>query len=145
MKFPVLIIVVFANIGFFSCHPHDNAGLKTEILNTERNFEKMVADSGLASAFAYFAADSGVIQRGEKIIKGKEAIRSYYENQTMSEVKLEWKPDFIAVSRDGDLGYTYGPFRFWAINSKGDTVRREGIFHTVWKRQPDGAWRFVWD
>ena len=26
-----------------------------------------------------------------------------------------------------------------------DPSSEEGVFHTVWKRQPDGSWKFVWD
>ena len=34
---------------------------------------------------------------------------------------------------------------FSFIDSTGTTVADAGIFHTVWKIQPDGTWRFVWD
>jgi ketosteroid isomerase-like protein len=49
------------------------------------------------------------------------------------------------VSACGDLGYTWGSYTFTATDSLGATHRSEGIFHTVWKRQPDGSWKFVWD
>ncbi|MFC2138829.1 YybH family protein, partial [Bacteroidota bacterium] len=60
-------------------------------------------------------------------------------------VKLEWKPDYIDVSTSGDLGYTFGKFTFSAKDTTGKLIESEGIFHTVWKRQEDGSWKYVWD
>lgn len=36
--------------------------------------------------------------------------------------------------------YTYS-----VTDSTGETKSSSGIFHTVWKRQADGTWKFVWD
>ena len=44
-----------------------------------------------------------------------------------------------------DLGYTYGHYTFSYIDSGGNKIENKGVFHTVWKRQSDGTWRFVWD
>ncbi len=30
-------------------------------------------------------------------------------------------------------------------DSIGNDIDNKGVFHTVWKRQADGEWRFVWD
>jgi ketosteroid isomerase-like protein len=27
----------------------------------------------------------------------------------------------------------------------GEVGEYQGVFHTVWKRQPDGTWKYVWD
>ena len=56
-----------------------------------------------------------------------------------------WKPDFVDVSSSGDLGYTYGQYTFIRLDSIGNETASQGIFHTVWKRQSDGNWRFVYD
>jgi ketosteroid isomerase-like protein len=119
--------------------------VKAEIIKTEQEFAQMVKDSGISKAFATFAGDSGAILRGNRIIKGKEAIKAYYEKQTLREITLQWAPDYTDVSSAGDLGYTYGRYTFSAIDSTGDTVKSAGIFHTVWKKQVDGSWRYVWD
>ena len=58
---------------------------------------------------------------------------------------LVWEPDFIDVSVAGDLAYTYGKFTYTSITESGDTLTSKGIFHTVWKRQEDGSWKYVWD
>jgi ketosteroid isomerase-like protein len=118
---------------------------KREIVNTEKEFAEMAVKEGIPKAFLTYAAEDVVLMRNNTVLKGKEAIKSYFENQTFKEVKLEWAPDFVDVSSSGDLGYTYGPYTFTYIDINGKTISDEGIFHTVWKRQADGKWLFVWD
>ena len=118
---------------------------KTEIREAEQAFNDMAQEKGVVEAFHYFAADSGVIRRNRKIIKGKEAIKSWYENDTRPNETLTWEPTFIDVSQSGDLAYTYGDYVFTYYDSLGAKKEAKGIFHTVWKRQSDGKWRFVWD
>lgn len=79
------------------------------------------------------------------MIKGKKAIEEFYVNQNLDNVTLEWEPEFIEVAASGDLGYTYGPYTFISVDSSGKETKSGGIFHTVWKRQANGKWRYVWD
>lgn len=102
----------------------------------------MAKEEGIATAFYTFADDSAVIRRGPGVIKGKQAIKEFYEKQPQSG-ELQWSPDFADVS--GDLGYTYGKFTFSLKDSTGKVNETHGIFHTVWKKQKDGSWKFVWD
>ena len=118
---------------------------KDEIANTEKAFNEMAQERGLVEAFTYFAAEDGVIRRSRKIIEGKESIRASYEKDVQPKETLTWHPTFIDVSKSGDLAYTYGNFTFTYYDSLGNEKQNKGIFHTVWKRQQDGTWRFVWD
>jgi ketosteroid isomerase-like protein len=113
------------------------------IIATELEFAKMAEEVGVAAAFYEFAADSAVINRGGKLIKGKEAIREYYQSAIRPGTRLIWSPDFADVS--GDLGYTYGKYTHLVPDSIGNFTEHHGIFHTVWRREKDGRWRFVWD
>ncbi len=104
----------------------------------------MAQSDGIAKAFVFYAADSAVLLRKDQLIIGKESIGRKYASFPEN-VKLEWAADFVDVAASGDLGYTYGKFTYTATDSLGKTTQSEGIFHTVWKRQLDGKWRFVWD
>jgi len=119
--------------------------LKSELFAVEKEFCAMAQEEGVQKAFVYFAADSAAILRRNKVLKGKEAIRLQYESFPRKGSRLEWAPDFADVSASGDLGYTYGKYTLTSTDSVGHQTQSEGIFHTVWKRQPDGKWRFVWD
>ena len=74
---------------------------------------------------------------------GKQPIDKHLEKTTSK--NLSWSPDFIDVSSSGDLGYTYGKYVFTYSDSIGNLLEDTGIFHTVWKRQADGLWKFVCD
>ena len=120
--------------------------MKDEIFQTEKAFERMTREKGIAYAFYFFADDSAVIKRqNDMLITGKENIRTYYEKQDLKNAAVNWTPDFIEVSSCGDLGYTYGKYTWRIWNEKGDTTEYKGIFHTVWKQQDDGNWKYVWD
>ena len=69
----------------------------------------------------------------------------YFDSIKLKDINLDWYPDYIYVSKSGDLGYTYGRYTFSATNTDGKPVKDTGIFHTVWKKEADGKWRFIWD
>ena len=120
---------------------------KAEILDTENEFTEMAQREGIPEAFLSFAADDVVVMRNDTLIMGKESLRANYEarKEILKHVNLSWKPDFVDVSAAGDLGYTYGKYLYTVTDSTGNTKEFTGVFHTVWKRQPDGQWKFVWD
>jgi len=115
---------------------------KEEIRQAEQDFAQMSEEKGIHDAFISFAAEDAVLKRG-KLIIGKTAIDKYLENSTSKQ--LSWSPDFVDVSSSGDLGYTYGRYVYKYADSLGNLLEDIGIFHTVWKRQTDGSWKFVWD
>ena len=118
---------------------------KAELIDVEKEFSEMVQKVGVAKAFKIYAAPDGVILREGKIIRGKDAIANWYNKEGNTIQALSWKPDFVDVSETGDLGYTYGSFILTTTDSIGRKKESTGKFHTVWKRQHDGKWRFVYD
>jgi ketosteroid isomerase-like protein len=121
------------------------AAARDQIYQTEKAFEKLAAEKGLAEAFSFYVADSGIVSRRDTLLQGKETIQKYYEERNKPGVSLKWTPDFIDVSASCDLGYTYGRFTYSVTDSTGKENESRGYFHTVWKKQADGNWRYVWD
>lgn len=118
---------------------------KSEIVEVEKQFNDLAQKEGLTKAFETYAAKDGVIKRGGKLVKGNAAITEWYRKDSRPNETLTWKPDYVDVSNSGDLAYTYGNFVFTTIDSTGVAKENKGSFHTVWKRQNDGSWKFVWD
>lgn len=148
MRVVVVVFLITGISGLTSCEStkaSDSEALKAEVRAVEEAFDRTAQEKGVAAAFIEFAADSAVINRGGKIIKGKKAISDYFKASVYQEVKLTWSPEFIEVSTGGDLAYTYGDFQFSALDSAGQAIESSGKFHTVWKRQTDGSWKFVYD
>jgi ketosteroid isomerase-like protein len=142
----VLMYIAFLLL-LITCKPSvDMEKVKNEIFLTEKAFEKMASDQSIAAAFFTFADENAVINRGnDSLIHGREGIRNYYSNPKLQNAKVNWTPDFVDVSEDGTIGYTFGKYEWKVIKGEGDTLVSRGVFHTVWKRQKDGSWKYVWD
>ncbi len=141
---PVFLILFSCGVNINNDSPE---AWKNEILETEQNFAEMAEKDGIQKAFLAYAADSAVLMRNNILVVGKNSIAEYFKNQTTENnfESLTWKPEFVDVAASGDLGYTYGYYTYSYIDSTGTRIEHTGVFHTVWKRQPDGNWRFVWD
>ncbi|MBT3208029.1 MAG: nuclear transport factor 2 family protein [Bacteroidetes bacterium] len=118
---------------------------KQEIRDTEQKFAEMVKENGIREAFLTFAAEDAVLMRNNSVVVGKNAITEFYDSQKSIDGTLSWTPDFVDVAASGDLAYTYGKYTFSYLDENHSEIKSTGIFHTVWKRQADGNWRFVWD
>ena len=116
---------------------------KEEIRQTEKAFADMVAEEGLHKAFVTFAADDAVLLRNDKLFMGKAAIDSLYAGYDSK--GLTWSPEHIEVAASGDLAYTYGYYTNTYTDEDGNEQQSTGVFHSVWKRQKDGSWKYVWD
>jgi ketosteroid isomerase-like protein len=142
-----IFLLMIGILLWTSCHqPINKEEIKKEIFDTEKAFEKMAAEKGVPEAFFYFADENAVIIRDNNtLIKGKEGIKMYYEKGDTTHATVNWTPDYIDVSDCGTLGYTYGKYVWKVKNADGETVEHKGIFHTVWKKQADNSWKYVWD
>ena len=115
-------------------------------MQTEKDFETAVRERGIQQGFYDFADTNAVIKReDDRLIKGKEQIKAYYQNPSYKKDSVTWKPDFVEVSNDGSMAYTYGKYVWKVIDTTGKVVEFNGVFHTVWKKQADGSWKYVWD
>jgi len=119
---------------------------KAEIMEAEKAFAAMASEKGIAEAFWFYADSNATIRRqNDSLIHGKEGIKNFYSTDFYKRATVKWLPDFIDVSTDGNLGYTYGKYVWTSKDSSGKPIEFKGIFHTVWKKQKDGEWRYVWD
>ena len=118
---------------------------KEAILAAEKSFAKMASEEGIPEAFIAFADQNAALLRQGKVLKGKTAIAAFYNAGSFDNVTLEWEPTFVDISESGDLAYTYGDYVFTRTDSLGNISKNTGVFHTVWKKQADGTWKYVWD
>lgn len=145
-QIPIIVVLILCSCN--SAPDSDSIELwKQEILQVEGDFATMAEKEGIKEAFLHFAAEDAVLMRSDKLFIGKQKLAEHFESSPSppESEKLSWKPDFVDVSASGDLAYTYGQFTYSYNDSTGASVEHRGVFHTVWKRQADGTWRFVWD
>ncbi|MCX6952749.1 MAG: nuclear transport factor 2 family protein [Verrucomicrobia bacterium] len=123
----------------------DKAKLKQEVAAMEDAFCAMAQTNGLLAAFQHFAApDVAFIDTDPRKFRGPSAVLERM-GPDQPGVKLTWSASFTDVSDDGTLGYNYGRFESRRTGPDGQEVVRGGFFLTIWKRQPDGTWRYVMD
>lgn len=144
-------LILFIIIGIlFSCNSKTEtknaSDFKEQVFKAEDDFKNLSQTKGIAEAFYTFADENAVIKReNDTIIRGKENIKKYYSNPKFQKAFVTWKPDFVDVSKDGEMAYTYGKFTWTFTDSLGNKKDFKGQFHTVWKKQKDGSWKYVWD
>jgi ketosteroid isomerase-like protein len=113
------------------------------MVTTERAFSRMSVEKGIRQSFTEFIAEDGILFRPRAVF-GKKWMRENPLPPSTTRPFLVWQPVFAGISRAGDLGYTTGPWQF-KNDIKDAKFSAFGNFMTVWKKQPDGKWRFVVD
>jgi ketosteroid isomerase-like protein len=117
-----------------------NSGTLSEVVAAENAFADFAAEKGTRAAFLEYAADNGLVF-GAKFENAKEV---WQKRNPASPVLLNWRPAWADVSAAGDIGYTTGP---WSLHPKGagSEAVAWGEYFTIWKKQPDGVWKWVLD
>jgi ketosteroid isomerase-like protein len=150
MKICISLLILVSQL-FLSCNSASETDSiekwRQEIQEVEHDFAAMADKVGIPDAFIHYAAEDAVLMRNDQLIVGRLKLLEHFGNNPsrLRDEKLSWKPDFVDVSDSGDLAYTYGHYTYTYTDSVGESVEQTGVFHTVWKRQSDGSWRFVWD
>jgi ketosteroid isomerase-like protein len=123
----------------------DKEKLKAEVAAMEDAFCAMAKEKGLLAAFQHFAApDVSFIDTDPRKWHGPAAVLERIGPDKPG-IALTWSAMFTDVSDDGTLGYNYGRYSFHATRPDGTERTSGGFFLTIWKRQPDGSWRYVMD
>jgi len=114
-----------------------------EMVKTEQAFSKMAADKNTREAFMTFIADDGLLFR-PGAVNGKKWMLEHPVPPSDKKPLLAWQPNFAGMSASGDMGFTTGP---WEAKPDVNDPKPSayGHFVTVWKKQPDGTWKFVVD
>jgi len=109
------------------------------VIAAERAFAERAAQAGIAPSFLEFMTDDAIVLRPDPLLA-----RAVYSGLPQAKLPkdggtlLSWWPSFAGVSRSGDLGFTTGPA---SVNGG-----PPGLYYfTVWARQKDGAWKWVFD
>jgi len=114
-----------------------------EMVKTEQAFSKMAEEKNARDAFMAFIADDGLLFR-PGAVNGKQWMLEHPVPPSDKKPLLAWQPSFAGMAASGDMGFTTGP---WEAKQdiKDEKPSGYGHFMTVWKKQPDGSWKFVVD
>lgn len=144
MRTPLpLLAVALALVLPRDVHAADREALKAELVHTEAEFFQHALEHGFGPGLhAYMAEDAFI---ANSLILGREAqgAKVKAESGKVRPNVIRWKPLHAEVAASGDLGYTWGVAE--SGPGKAGPFKPYGIYVTIWKRQPDGKWKFVYD
>jgi ketosteroid isomerase-like protein len=140
----VISIGLVIIISVSACKNKEVLDKSKELAETDRHYSDLSAEKGMNTAFLAMFDTSGVLLRANHDpIVGIEAIRKLLLSQNDSTFELTWEPEFAKMASSGDLGYTFGKYKF--IDKATDSVSGEGTYCTVWQKQDDGSWKAILD
>lgn len=109
------------------------AAQPSTIVATEVAFARMARDEGQWTAFRHFAAADGVMHGPS----GPFPAQAWLASQKDPKAAVQWAPRTVWMSCDASLAVSMGRYREPAGNV--------GTFVTVWERQNDGTYRWLYD
>ena len=138
-----LLIGIIVSISLAGCaQERDREPELADLLETDRRFSELSVEKGAYEAFDRFMVEDAVLYRDRAHpIRGRAAIR---ESMTGGGT-LRWEPFFADISESADLGYTLGEYAYTVADSLGVLRTSTGYYVSIWKRQLDGGWKFVFD
>ena len=103
-----------------------------DVVATELAFARLAREKGQWTAFAEYAADSGVM-----FVPQPVNARQWLKGRANPAEAVRWQPHQVWMSCDGSLAVTKGAWQ----RPDGS----QGYFTTVWERQKDRSYKWVLD
>lgn len=116
----------------------DTAALERQVSDAEKAFARSMAERRFDD-FARHVSDQAVFYGGSQVHRGKAAVlaawKGFFEGE---KAPFSWGPDRVDVLADGQLAFSSGLVR----DPQGKVFSR---FNSVWRLEPGGTWRVVFD
>ena len=108
----------------------------SHIVAAERAFAADGRAMGVDGSFLRWSADDAVMIAGGAPRRAHDILdpAAVFDPAAPS---LAWWPNWAGIAKSGDLGFTTGAVEVGGV--------RTGHYFTVWRRQADGSWRWVYD
>ena len=118
--------------------PGQEAALVRQVFAAESSFAATMANRD-SVAFATFVAPEAVFFGQQSVLRGRAAVVDGWRRLFVgTSAPFSWRPETVEVLASGTLALSSGP-----VHDPGG--RRIGTFSSIWRLEPDGAWRVVFD
>jgi len=107
------------------------------VIAAERAFAADFPAMGLAGSFQKWSRPDAIIINRGQARRVADLFSGAPLNRQEGEPLITWWPTFAGIARSGDMGFTTGP--------AAQDHDPYGHYFTVWRRQPDGRWLWVYD
>lgn len=117
------------------------------IVRAENEFMDDVGRRRLEGWVDHFADSAATFPPGKLVNVGRAPIRKgMAATFADTSVHVAWYPVFATVAASGDLGYTWGYYRWMSRDDKGmPAPPATGKYLTIWRRDASGRWKVVVD
>jgi len=110
-----------------------------QLIETEKVFAQASIDKGTKIAFLDFLSKESIVFDKSMPVNGLE----YWQNIDFKGV-ITWQPLIAEIAGSSDLAYTVGNYQFHTMKAE-EKPSKFGSFVTLWKKQPDNAWKVAVD
>ena len=145
---PLLTICAFGMM-VVACAPAAPPGLteadRAEIRTTTEEAVAIANSSRDWAQYAqiYYAPDAIVMPPNEEVVRGRDAIASWFENFPPFE-DLQFNQ--VEFDGAGDIAYLYGTYSMIVtLPDAEEPVSDRGKYIEIWRRQEDGSWKIMLD
>jgi len=134
----VLTVALGLPAAALAADPPGNAELAAQLRATEEAFARTMADRDHVAFVSFLAVEAVFFGRNSEL-RGRDAVAAAWKPLFEgAAAPFSWQPEVATVLDSGALGLTAGPV--FAPDGK-----RIGTFNSVWRREPGGAWKIVFD
>jgi len=139
MKWSVLAIVTAAVVPSPALLAQARtAALQRQVFAAESSFAASMAQRDL-EAFAAHVSPEAIFFGDTTVMRGKQAVLAGWQRFfAKPDAPFSWKPDVIEVLPSGNLALSSGP----VFDPAGQKV---STFSSIWRREPDGKWKIIFD
>jgi ketosteroid isomerase-like protein len=136
--FSVLVIAATTLAGTVHAESAESIEeLSRQVRDSENAFAATMAQRDL-KAFESFIAEDAVFF-GKAAMRGKDAVVAGWKGLYQGEkAPFSWQSETVEVLATGTLAHSSGP----VLDAHGHRV---ATFNSIWRREPDGKWRVVFD
>lgn len=134
----VLTGLMLLPAGAVNSQQPDPELLRQQVEETERSFARTMAERDFEAFLSFLSAET-IFFSGNTPLRGKQAVadvwKPYFEEP---DAPFSWAPELVVVLDSGTLALSFGP-----VYDPGG--RRVATFNSVWRSDPDGRWRIIFD
>ncbi len=134
----VLTGLMLLPMGSVNSQQPDLELIRQQVEGTERSFARTMADRDFEAFLSYLSPET-VFFSGDSPLRGRQAVadawKPYFEEP---DAPFSWAPELVVVLDSGTLALSSGP-----VYDPGGT--RVATFNSIWRSDPDGRWRIVFD
>jgi ketosteroid isomerase-like protein len=117
-----------------------------DLLAADAAWLKAYQSKDVAATAGFYAPEGAMLAPNRPALSGKHALTKFIAKSfTLRDYDIIWHPQKAQVARSGELGYTSGSYEMSFRQPRKKLFFDKGKYLMVWKKQPDGAWKVLFD